>query len=81
MSIVNTNQQEVQKCCTSSKTVYLHSFFLGNSFVDEELGHVLALVALKLDDLAKFWVFYNSTITTKILREMSKEMEKRNKPS
>jgi hypothetical protein len=43
--------------------------FLNNAFGDEELGDVLPLVALELDDVAQFWVLDYCAVAAEILLE------------
>lgn len=43
--------------------------FLDDAGINEELRHVLALIALELNDLAELFVFNNVAVATKVLLE------------
>lgn len=49
--------------------MHLHVFLLANAFLDENLLHFLAVVALQLDDFAALLVFDNVAIASKFLLE------------
>jgi hypothetical protein len=49
--------------------VDLDGVLLNNAFGDEELGDVLPLVALELDDVAQFRVLDNGAVAAEILLE------------
>eukprot|EP00252_Welwitschia_mirabilis_P021016 TRINITY_DN5279_c0_g1_i1.p1 TRINITY_DN5279_c0_g1~~TRINITY_DN5279_c0_g1_i1.p1 ORF type:complete len:129 (-),score=0.06 TRINITY_DN5279_c0_g1_i1:214-600(-) len=52
---------------TTLKSVNLDSIFLHQSRIDEELRNVFTLIALELNDLSKFNVFNDGTITAEFL--------------
>jgi len=45
-----------------SETVDLDQVFLDSEFSDHEVGDFAALIALKLDNVTKFFVFHNTTV-------------------
>jgi hypothetical protein len=56
--------------------MYLHSVLLADALFDEEILAVLSLVSLKLDNFAQLFVFYDRTITAKLLYISDQKMIK-----
>lgn len=52
----------------------LDVLLLHNSSQDKEIGNVLPLIALKLNDLAKLWVLDNSTIAAKLFFKIFEDL-------
>lgn len=48
--------------------------FLHDVIMDQELGHVLALIALQLDDFAEFLVLDNIPITAELLFQILEDL-------
>ena len=52
----------------------LDVLLLYNAGLDKEIGNVLPLIALKLNDLAKLWILDNSTIAAKLFLEIFEDL-------
>lgn len=52
----------------------LDVFLFHNAGLDKEIGDVLPLITLKLNDLSKLWVLDNSTIAAKLFLKIFEDL-------